>query len=305
MLSSSWFRHHTDSVRRATLFHGISRILLAFARFPASRIGSLRFHDDGTFSLTSRPLSCNLIIQENLGTERVINSDQTYSASEPYILDLLTSHDNRFVAQRDAATDEADCIAQLGAAVILRAILPHYFDSSTRDGPFVMTPTDLHPCDLLVDKDWNVVCLIDLEWFCALPVQMYCPPQWLTGRWLDGLTDNYLTEYNKACAEFLGVLKAMESQYQRHKPKLPSLSEHMRDSQKNGRLWYSNFLLSVDVGYNLFMQHIYKRYSSAPKSLLMYTHFSRFSRPNAKALIAKKVAEAAEYNQEQLGRHAQ
>lgn len=118
----------------------------------------------------NRPLSCSTIIQENEGAERVIKPDQTYSITDPYVNDLSLSHEKRFIAQRNAVCGEADCIAQLGKTTILCEISSHFFDRSTRSRPFVMMPTDLHLGNILVDEEWNIKYLIDLEWFCALPI---------------------------------------------------------------------------------------------------------------------------------------
>src|SRR6202012_4109823 len=82
MLSNTWFEHRLDPRRRDNLFRGLAKILVTLARVPAPRIGSFRFHDDGTFSLTNRPLSCSLIIQENEGAKRLIQPDRTYSVVE-------------------------------------------------------------------------------------------------------------------------------------------------------------------------------------------------------------------------------
>jgi hypothetical protein len=74
-LSKSWENDLHDS---ENLFRGLARIYLSLARAPMPRVGSLQFQDDGTLTLTNRPLSCCIIILENNGAERVIGKDETY-----------------------------------------------------------------------------------------------------------------------------------------------------------------------------------------------------------------------------------
>lgn len=60
MLSCSWKWYMTDQARRRNLYRGLSRMILTLARLPQPRIGSFRFHDNRTISLTNRPLTCSL-----------------------------------------------------------------------------------------------------------------------------------------------------------------------------------------------------------------------------------------------------
>jgi hypothetical protein len=41
-----------DLVQRENLFRGLARIILSMARLPLPQVGSFRFHDDGTLTLT-------------------------------------------------------------------------------------------------------------------------------------------------------------------------------------------------------------------------------------------------------------
>ena len=52
MLSNSWKQHMGDLVQRENLFRGLARIILSMARLPLPQVGSFRFHDDGTLTLT-------------------------------------------------------------------------------------------------------------------------------------------------------------------------------------------------------------------------------------------------------------
>ncbi|UNI25035.1 hypothetical protein JDV02_010744 [Purpureocillium takamizusanense] len=57
MLSDTFGAQWRDVERRKRLFRGMSRIMLSLAKIPQPRIGSFCFNDDGTITLTNRPLS--------------------------------------------------------------------------------------------------------------------------------------------------------------------------------------------------------------------------------------------------------
>jgi hypothetical protein len=106
-----------------------------------------------------------------------------------YILDLLSCHYNWLMAEPNAVNNDKDCRAQLGAGTILRAIFPHYFDYLSREGLFIIILTDFNLSNLLVDEWGNVKYLIDLEFFCALLLQMSYQLYWPIGRAIDKIID--------------------------------------------------------------------------------------------------------------------
>lgn len=89
---------------------------------------------------------------------------------EPYILDLLQCHDNRIYYQPNAIHDLDDGQEQLAALTMMRGLLHHFVSRQYRNGPFVLTLTDLHPSNIFVDEEWHITCLIDLEWACSFPI---------------------------------------------------------------------------------------------------------------------------------------
>lgn len=50
-----------------------------------------------------------------------------------------------------------------------------------------------HQSNIFVDDGRDVKYLIDLEWTFSLPIEMQCPPYWLTSQTVDGLADDHLT----------------------------------------------------------------------------------------------------------------
>ena len=92
------------------MFRSISRLILKLAYIPLNCIGSFTFDPNiGTISLTNRPLTSGIAIIENDGASWVMDSDQTYKSVDPYVIDLLTLHNNRFLAQKNAVKSREDC----------------------------------------------------------------------------------------------------------------------------------------------------------------------------------------------------
>lgn len=119
----------------------------------------------------------------------------TYTCTEPFVSDMITFHDNRLLSNPNAVHDAGDCRAQMAQRTLLPALPHHYI---TLDQNIVMAHS-YSPLlsNMAVDKEWNVTCLIDLEWICALPAEMVEVPYWLTGYNIDELDeDNPFNEFN-------------------------------------------------------------------------------------------------------------
>ncbi|KAF2459630.1 hypothetical protein BDY21DRAFT_384754 [Lineolata rhizophorae] len=276
MLSNSWRQHIDDPVRRGNLLKGIARITLLLARTPMPRIRSFTFHDDGTLSLSNQPLTCPLVIMENNG------------ASRPYISDLLNYHDNRFLHQPNAINDEDDGRSQMATKTMLQSISHHYFHRSHRNGPFVLSLTDCHQSNLLVDEDWNIKYLIDLEWVCSLPVEMCTPPTWLTGQ----------DEYDEARKEFIRILREEGKKLLLRAQGGSSVAQHMESGWANGRFWYCRCLTSVNAMYNIFDDHIRQHYYPTELTKRMDEVISKFWSKDSEDILRKKLVDKLGYDHE-------
>lgn len=94
----------------------------------------------------------------------------------------------------------------------MRAILPRFISREYRSGPFFLTLTDLHQSNILVDDEWNIISLIDLEWAVPMPVEIgLLPPYWLSGRAVDDLEHgDALGEFNEVINELMDVFEEVE-----------------------------------------------------------------------------------------------
>ena len=260
MLSESWEERRQDESRRTNLFRDLSRIIISLGRIPLAQIGSFTLDNAGALNLTNRPLTLRLQVLENGGIPINIARGNTYTAVEPYILDLLAYHDNRLRYQPNSINDEPDCRAQMAAIAGMRAVLPHFVDRDFRNGPFLFTLTDIHQSNIYVDEQWHIKRLIDLEWACSLPMQMQNPPHWLTSQGVDHLTGEHFAKYNEVHEEFMKAFED-EEKLQRDNDDLPR-TRTMRKAWESGSFFYFHALDSTTGLFNLWGRIIQPRFSN-------------------------------------------
>lgn len=304
MLSETWQTRRDDQHRRQRLFRGLSRILVSLARVPQPRIGSFRFGADGTVTLTNRPLLCNVAILENDGAPRAI--DETYSCVEPFVADLLNLHDGHFLANQNAVEDAEDCRRQMANRTLLRTLSHHFVGgkSRRRNGAFRLQLTDLHQSNVFVDDDWNVTCLIDLEWVCALPAEMLAVPYWLTGLGIDELVGDDLVEFNSVHQQFVSALKEVEEEEEEEmlrksgllkEDEAVTLSSTIHDGWESGAVWFWHCLDSVNAMLTLVEDHIAPPFSRVSADAeVLHKYWCRESRK----VVNKKVADHEQYMEE-------
>lgn len=292
MLSNTLDKHRADPERRQRLFHGLARIMLSLARIPQSRIGSFQFHNDGTVALTNRYLSCSLAIMENDGTPRSIQRDDLHSCTDSFVSDLLTFHHDRFLAQPNATFSESDCRGQMAVMTLMRATSHRYIKREYRRGPYLLTLTDVNPSNIFVDHDWNVKGLIDLEWICALPVEMLDVPYWLTGCSIEEIQGEEYDKYDKVRREFMGILEKEEHEAtMEHDISVSRTMEEMWDSKG---VWFWHCLTSVDAMNFLLEDHL------CPPGCLsseVERAVSEFWCDDAGHVVERKLADKAKYDE--------
>lgn len=153
MLSSTWKEQSTNKELRNNLFHGLSKIMLNLSRIALPKIGSFIIDDNGFLRLANRPVTLMLQDLENEKIPVDISRDQTFTSVDSYVNDLLECHDSRLRYQPNAVNSESDCVSQITALAVIRAMCPQFFDRRLNHGPFIFSLTNLHPSNILVDKD--------------------------------------------------------------------------------------------------------------------------------------------------------
>lgn len=84
----------------------------------------------------------------------------------------------------------------------MRTVFRSFFSPELGRGPFVLAFTDLHLSNIMVDEKWHITSLVDLEWMCTLPIEMYRSPTWLTDKAVDEIACE-AEEYNITRAELV------------------------------------------------------------------------------------------------------
>ncbi|KAJ6780328.1 hypothetical protein PWT90_05325 [Aphanocladium album] len=291
MLSETWNDHKDDPQYRKTFFRDLSRIMLSLASFPQPRIGSFRFNLDGTISLSGRPITASMTILENATAPRTMQIDQTYLSSQAYASAMLDFHDQRFLAQPNATFSEADCIFQMAVKTVLRLQSDRYISRDNNHGPFVLQLTDLHASNVLVDQNWNITCLIDLEWVCSLPVDMLDVPYWLSGGSIDGICGAEYHRFNNVRQEFMSVWREME--------RAPENSHHivfsdaMERAWQSDSIWFWHSLSSVNAMYRLALDRLCP---SFPNDQIEKTLAQFWSTEERDDIVRRKLRDKEKYD---------
>lgn len=242
MLSKSWENLRYDKNRRTNLFKDLSRIILSLGRVPLPRIGSFTMDDKGVLNLTNRPLSLRLHQLENEGIPTNIDRSTTYTAVEPYLLDLLAYHDSRLIHQPNSINDESDCRGQMAALIGMRSVFHHFINHDLRRGPFFFTLTDTHQSNIFVDDNWRIKYLIDLEWACSLPAEMQRFPYWLTSQSIDALLGENLSVFNKVREEFMEAFEGEERALLPLSDGIPARTLMMKNIWDTRKFWFFHAL---------------------------------------------------------------
>ncbi|KAE9977793.1 hypothetical protein EG328_001826 [Venturia inaequalis] len=296
MLSNTWDKWREDPIRQKRLHQGIAHLMLSLARIPQPRIGAFQFHDNCTVTLSNRPLTCAIMMLENDGTPRNIQRNDTYTCTEPFVSDMITLHDNYLLSNPNAVYDAGDCHSQMATRTLLRALSHQYIRKEFRNGPFLLQLSDFHASNIFVDEEWNITCLIDLEWVCALPVEMLNVPYWLTGCAIDGLREREdFEKFNTIRQEFMIQFEDEERKMVLgHKLPLARVMDEMWESKG---VWFWYCLDSVNAMLVVLSDHVCPKFVSRllPEAEEM---LSRFWREDCGRIVEKKLADQERYDVE-------
>ena len=262
---------------------------MSLSKIPLPRIGSFVINDDGVLCLQNRPLASEIQEMENEGIPIDIPRDCVYATSDSYVVDMLSCHESRLRYQPNAIFSEGDCISQITALTLMKAIFPWIFRRDLRRGPFLFTLTDLHESNIVVDEQWNITCLLDLEWGVSRPAEMFdISLFWQSTP--DGLVvDHELRE------DFIAVLE--EEEQSAHCPKLAeslSVSAVMKWSWETQAFWYALALRSPKAIIPIFHDHISAKYVDVNQIDLSMN--LRYYWPDLTTFIASKIHDKESYD---------
>ena len=294
MLSKTWDQYRHDSGRKYRLFHGIARIMLSLAKIPQPRIGSFHFNTtDYTVTLCNRPLMDVTATLES-------NADytmprQTYQSTESFVGDVLTLFDAHFFSNEHTVRNRFDVEERLAIKFLLRATSHHFILREFRNGPFILQPTNLNHSDIFVDKDWNIKCLVDLEWICALPREMISVPGWL---YLDdtGTIEDMGTEFTYARECFTSVMH-IESRSVRMGHDL-RIRETMQEMWSTKGFWFWACLKTTGAWEFHFEDHILQKFMPDQESIWLLRGLSAFWNEDIEDVLEAKIQDGRKYQKE-------
>jgi hypothetical protein len=295
MLSCTWSERHQEPELRRNLFQGLSRILLNIARVPLPRIGSFTVDNNGFLLLANRPLSMAMHQLENEQIPVDIPRHLTYTSVDSYVIDILTClHDSRLRHQPNGAEDSGDCIYQMSALAVMKAVSSLFLRRDLRRGPFHFHLSDLHQSNIFVDEDWNVTCLVDLEWAFSCPVEMIQPPRWLSNQTM-GEIDKQV--YDTVRREFVEILEKLEQELSIQTEL--KLSAVMKQAWELGTFWYTLALHCPMSLIRVFYEHILPIIESSHVDnkdffLVMYNYWTL----DTISFIEEKLVHVADYDRQ-------
>ncbi|EGX93751.1 hypothetical protein CCM_02020 [Cordyceps militaris CM01] len=252
-------------------------------------------HDD-TVALNNRPLNLYMHMLENEGVASGIPRGRTYAEVDGYLSDLLSLQDAKLRGQPNAMFDVEDGRRQLAACAGMRAVLHHFVDPDTRQGPFYLTLNDLIQANIFVDEQWNVTSIIDLEWTHTLPAAMQSPPYWLTSKSVDGFHDQKdRQDLDEAVQEYLSMYEKEEVRRNRSRRQAAA----QRGAWDSGGFWFFRAATVPKAMYNLFNWHIQPLFHQThpDESVFDEVLFSYWGR-RASAFVDDKMGERDKYVQE-------
>lgn len=139
-----------------------------------------------------------------------------------------------FTHQPNAVYKNNDAFYLASTLMVMRNVWPCFFRRDLCRGPFFMGLTDLHQSNILVDDDWNITSLIDLEWARFRSAEMIHPRYWLSNHSLGKVNPE---DYESLRGE--SVLDFQEEEKRISSHSLLRLSSVMREEWERGTFWRS------------------------------------------------------------------
>ncbi|KAI9768151.1 MAG: hypothetical protein M1839_004178 [Geoglossum umbratile] len=289
-----------DERQRRNFYNRLADIYIQLRLHEFPGVGCLSPSSDGsgwTFDGHRRPLSIDMIEQEIEGLEPglLVKPNDSYTSTIDYVYSLRCLAFNQFERGRNSVASKYDAEIALYNLHQFFALAMSWVNPEYNHGPFAMLHGDFRPQNILVDRDGNIISIIDWEWSQTVPVQLLIPPTWLTGCELVGLTQyfqmkKYLPELNK----LREAVKVRESSFPA--PKGPALSEIWSKIEVDRSFFIAGALLSLTSIDTIYKKDQDYRYHGKD----LHGRAQRFisASRDRQDLVSKKVAHRARYLEE-------
>lgn len=281
--------------QRTRLCTSLADIHIQLRRLEFSSIGCLTRGRDG-IQVRKKTTSIDLNMQEVQGHQpsKIQASyggrDGTLSSANKYAEMLLKIADNAFMKDRSDELDEEDAADRLYHLHIFRQYAMDWVDPRLDRGPFVLVHGDLEPYNLIVNKDMEIICLLDWEWSRVVPLQFFKPPLWL-GRYPETTVMAYNFAYTDYLEKFDQLLDIVRSREQARSGDV-RLAEEWTEAKEDAGFLVANALenwTDIDWFANRYINR--KRYGSKSDLEDRVKAFMEED-PARKELVARKMLEA-------------
>lgn len=296
MLSESWNDKHKDTRLQGNLQRDIARVMVSLSSTPLPCIGTFRIDNGGYLRLDSRPLSVQSTIQENEEIPVNIHRSQIFTSVKDFVMYHIDAFSNRLRYQPNSIKDKGNGCYQMASLAGATTLFPQLFRSELNNGPFVFALTDLHKSNILVDAEWNIVCIIDLEFGCSLPPEFVQPPFWLGSEKIEGVT---VQSFEAKHAGFIGHVERAEARVPGAMKWREPLSVIMRQGWTLGTFWVTLAVMHPIAFTEVFYDRIccdFLGVSQDEMSKADYTLLACFWGRNIDHFIEEKLKDHDEYN---------
>ncbi|KAJ4321998.1 hypothetical protein N0V84_005045 [Fusarium piperis] len=200
--------------QRARFYTSLADVYIQLRRLTFPMTGSLTRQQGGGFAVRQALATIDLNRQELEGfqpsdIQAAQNPNAIFSSANEYTAMLLQLAANAFNNSRSIiSSQEQGEDALYHQDLFRRFATEQWLDRGADAGPFVLVHGDLQPFNILVDKNMEIVSVLDWEWSRVAPCQYFLPPLWLTN--IDTTVLAWEFAYNHYLERFKDFLAIVE-----------------------------------------------------------------------------------------------
>jgi Phosphotransferase enzyme family len=205
--------------QRQNLYVQLAKIYIQLRRLEFPAIGRLAPSPDGNRAVVrKRPMTNNINVQEVEGLQPLSvmakygSETGILTSAGDYISMLLCIAWNAFEKGWKNVHDEAEgCDSLYHLDQFSQFVKAKWLNHALDCGPFVLAHGDLEMYNLFVNKDLDMLAVLDWEWSHVVPLQLFIPPTWITNRPITSLSwDFFYDDYIKKLDRFRAVVRDQE-----------------------------------------------------------------------------------------------
>ncbi len=204
--------------QRANFYTQLADIYIQLRRLEFPAIGRLARCPKGDGLIVKSPMTKDINFQVVQGLQPLsvvaeyCGKVGALTSAQDYVSMLLDVAWNAFEkARKSVRTEARGCEDVYFLDRFSQFVRTTWLDPSRDDGIFVLSHGDLAMENLVVNDDLDILAVLDWEWSCVVPSQLFLPPTWITNETLADLTwAEFYRDYVKELTAFLSVVRDQE-----------------------------------------------------------------------------------------------